>query len=26
MPIIAFTMRNCDRMLENFRKGVHNRA
>jgi len=26
MPIIAFTMRNCDRTLENFRKGVHKRA
>ena len=26
MPIIAFTMRNCDYMLENFKKGVHNRA
>jgi len=26
MPIIAFTMRNCDHMLENFRKGVHKRA
>lgn len=26
MPIIAFTMRNCDNMIENFRKGVHKRA
>ena len=26
MPIIAFTMRTCDRMLENFKKGVHKRA
>ena len=26
MPIVAFTMRTCDRMLENFRTGVHKRA
>ena len=26
MPIIAFTMRTCDYMLENFRTGVHQRA
>ncbi len=26
MPIVAFTMRTCDNMLENFRKGVHKRA
>jgi len=26
MPIIAFAMRNCDHMLENFKKGVHQRA
>jgi choline dehydrogenase-like flavoprotein len=26
MPIVAFTMRSCDYMLENFRKGVHKRG
>ena len=26
MPIVAFTMRGCDYMLENFRKGVHKRV
>jgi choline dehydrogenase-like flavoprotein len=26
MPIVAFTMRTCDYMLENFRKGLHKRA
>ena len=26
MPIVAFTMRGCDRMLENFRNGTHKRA
>ena len=26
MPIIAFTMRTCDHMLENFRTGVHKRV
>ena len=26
MPIVAFTMRTCDHMLENFRTGVHKRA
>ena len=26
MPIIAFAMRTCDYMLENFRQGVHKRA
>jgi choline dehydrogenase-like flavoprotein len=26
MPIVAFTMRTCDHMLENFRKGEHKRA
>jgi choline dehydrogenase-like flavoprotein len=26
MPIVAFTMRSCDCMLENFRKGVHKRG
>jgi choline dehydrogenase-like flavoprotein len=26
MPIIAFTMRNCDYMVDNFKKGVHKRA
>ncbi len=26
MPIVAFTMRNCDHMLDNFRTGVHKRA
>ena len=26
MPIVAFTMRTCDYMLENFRTGVHKRA
>jgi hypothetical protein len=26
MPIIAFAMRNCDHMLDNFKKGVHQRA
>jgi choline dehydrogenase-like flavoprotein len=26
MPIVAFTMRTCDHMLEKFRKGDHKRA
>lgn len=26
MPIVAFAMRTCDHMLENFKKGVHRRA
>jgi choline dehydrogenase-like flavoprotein len=26
MPIVAFTMRNCDHMLENFKSGMHQRA
>jgi len=26
MPIVAFTMRTCDYILENFRKGQHKRA
>ena len=26
MPIIAFAMRTCDYMLDNFRRGVHKRA
>lgn len=26
MPIVAFTMRNCDYMIDNFKKGVHKRA
>jgi choline dehydrogenase-like flavoprotein len=26
MPIVAFTMRTCDHMLNNFKKGVHKRA
>jgi hypothetical protein len=26
MPIVAFAMRTCDYMLENFKKGVHKRA
>ncbi len=26
MPIVAFAMRTCDHMLENFRTGVHRRA
>jgi len=26
MPIIEFTMRTCDCMLGNFKKGVHKRA
>ena len=26
MPIVAFTMRTCDHMLDNFKKGVHKRA
>ena len=26
MPIIAFTMRTCDRMLNNFKQGIHKRA
>ena len=26
MPIIAFTMRTCDYMLDNFKRGVHKRA
>jgi choline dehydrogenase-like flavoprotein len=26
MPIIAFTMRTCDRMLSNFQNGIHKRA
>ena len=26
MPIVAFTMRTCDHMLGNFKKGVHRRA
>jgi choline dehydrogenase-like flavoprotein len=26
MPIVAFTMRGCDHMLENFRNGTHKRA
>ena len=26
MPIIAFAMRTCDHMLENFKSGVHRRA
>jgi len=26
MPIVAFTMRTCDYMLENFKKGEHRRA
>jgi choline dehydrogenase-like flavoprotein len=26
MPIIAFTMRNCDHMLGNFKVGVHKRV
>src|SRR6266849_3646875 len=26
MPLVAFTMRNCDHLLENFRTGAHKRA
>jgi len=26
MPLIAFTLRNSDHLLENFRSGVHRRA
>ena len=26
MPIVAFAMRTCDHMLDNFKKGVHKRA
>jgi len=26
MPIVAFTIRTCEYMLENFRKGVHKRV
>jgi len=26
MPIIAFAMRTCDYMLQNFKKNVHKRA
>jgi len=26
MPLIAFAMRTCSHMLENFEKGVHKRA
>jgi len=26
MPIVAFAMRTCDYMLENFKKGVHKHA
>jgi choline dehydrogenase-like flavoprotein len=26
MPIVAFTMRTCDYMLDNFKRGVHKRA
>ena len=26
MPIVAFAMRTCDHMLENFKKGAHKRA
>ena len=26
MPIISFTMRTCDHMLNNFKQGVHQRA
>jgi choline dehydrogenase-like flavoprotein len=26
MPIVAFTMRTCDHMLDNFKNGVHKRA
>jgi choline dehydrogenase-like flavoprotein len=26
MPIVAFTMRNCEHLLENFRSAVHQRA
>ena len=26
MPIVAFTMRTCDQMLNNFKNGVHKRA
>jgi choline dehydrogenase-like flavoprotein len=26
MPIVAFTMRTCEHMLNNFKKGVHKRA
>jgi choline dehydrogenase-like flavoprotein len=26
MPIVAFAMRTCDHMLENFKKNVHKRA
>ncbi len=26
MPIVAFTMRTCDNMLNNFKKGIHKRA
>jgi choline dehydrogenase-like flavoprotein len=26
MPIVAFTMRTCDHLLDNFKKGLHKRA
>jgi hypothetical protein len=26
MPIVAFTMRTCDHLLDNFKKGLHTRA
>jgi choline dehydrogenase-like flavoprotein len=26
MPLVAFTMRGCDHLLENFRAGVHKRT
>ena len=26
MPIVAFTMRNCDHLLEAFKQGAHKRA
>jgi hypothetical protein len=25
-PIVAFTMRTCDHMLDNFKRGIHKRA
>jgi len=26
MPIVAFTMRNCNQMIDRFKKGAHERA